>query len=151
MFCRGRSIPSVSRPPVAPTWWADGVPDPSSPTHPGLSPLTLPPRVPEPGRAGFPWIASSAPVAGALLVWAVTGSSFALLFAVLGPLVAVASMMDARRQAGEEVVPFHKFAALVKDQVTKLRQSGSSEVAFRVAVKDGKVNFTVRGLKGAKD
>lgn len=61
------------------------------------------------------------------------------------------SLMDARRQAGEEVVPFHKFAALVKDQVTKLRQSGSSEVAFRVAVKDGKVNFTVRGLKGAKD
>ena len=61
------------------------------------------------------------------------------------------SLMDARRQAGEEVVPFHKFAALVKDQVTKLRQSGSREVAFRVAVKDGKVNFTVRGLKGAKD
>jgi hypothetical protein len=61
------------------------------------------------------------------------------------------SLMDARRQSGDEVVPFHKFAALVKDQVTKLRQSGSEEVAFRVALKDGKVNFTVRGLKGAKD
>jgi hypothetical protein len=43
---------------------------------------------------------------------------------------------------------FHRFASLVKDQVTKLRESGTSEVAFRVAVKDGKVNFTVRGLKG---
>jgi hypothetical protein len=58
------------------------------------------------------------------------------------------SLMDARRQLGEEVVPFHRFASLVKDQVTKLRESGTSEVAFRVAVKDGKVNFTVRGLKG---
>src|SRR5918992_5887690 len=60
------------------------------------------------------------------------------------------SLMDARRQSGEEVVPFHRFAALVKDQVTKLRESGTSEVAFRVAMKDGKVNFTVRGLKGGE-
>ena len=58
------------------------------------------------------------------------------------------SLMDARRRAGEESVPFHRFAALVKDQVSKLMESGSPEVAFRVAMKDGKVNFTVRGLKG---
>ena len=57
------------------------------------------------------------------------------------------SLMDARRQAGEEAVPFHRFAALVKDQVTKLRASGSGEVAFRVALKDGKANLTVRSLK----
>ena len=61
------------------------------------------------------------------------------------------SLMDARRQSGDEVVPFHRFASLVKDQVTKLREHGSPEVAFRVAMKDGKVNFTVRGLKGAKE
>jgi hypothetical protein len=58
------------------------------------------------------------------------------------------SLMDARRRVGEEAVPFHRFAALVKDQVTKLKESGNPEVAFRVAMKDGKVNFTVRGLKG---
>jgi len=58
------------------------------------------------------------------------------------------SLMDARRGLGEDVVPFHRFAALVKDQVSKLRETGTAEVAFRVAVKDGKVNFTVRGLKG---
>jgi hypothetical protein len=58
------------------------------------------------------------------------------------------NLMEARRQIGDDVVPFHRFAALVKDQVTKLRDTGSPEVAFRVAVKDGKVNFTVRGLKG---
>jgi hypothetical protein len=58
------------------------------------------------------------------------------------------SLMDARRQAGQDVVPFHRFAGLVKDQVSKLRDAGSSEVAFRVALKDGKVNLTARGLKG---
>lgn len=57
------------------------------------------------------------------------------------------SLMDARRQHGEDVVPFHKFAALVKNQVTKLRDEGTPEVAFRVAVKDGKVAFTVRAAK----
>src|SRR5260221_8925569 len=57
------------------------------------------------------------------------------------------SLMDARREAGDEVVPFHRFAALVKDQVAKVKTTGVPEVAFRVAVIDGKVNFTVRGMK----
>jgi hypothetical protein len=61
------------------------------------------------------------------------------------------SLAEARREVGEEAVPFHKFAELVKNQVIKLRQSGSSEVAFRVAVKDGKVNFTARALKGTSE
>lgn len=61
------------------------------------------------------------------------------------------SLMDARRQSGDDVVPFHRFAALVKDQVSKLKEGGSPEVAFRVAMKDGKVNFTVRGLKGGSE
>src|SRR3954466_6735712 len=58
------------------------------------------------------------------------------------------SLMDARREAGDDVVPFHRFAPLVKDQVTKVKNTGVPEVAFRVAMVDGKVNFTVRGLKG---
>ena len=57
------------------------------------------------------------------------------------------SLMDARREAGEDVVPFHRFAALVKDQVSKVRSGGAEEVAFRVTVTEGKVNFTVRALK----
>ncbi len=59
-------------------------------------------------------------------------------------------LAEARREVGEEAVPFHKFADLIKNQVTKLRKSGTPEVAFRVAVKDGKVSFTARGMKGAK-
>jgi hypothetical protein len=61
------------------------------------------------------------------------------------------SLSEARREVGEQVVPFHKFAELVKNQVAKLREAGSSEVAFRVAVKNGKVNFTARALKGATE
>jgi hypothetical protein len=61
------------------------------------------------------------------------------------------SLAEARREVGEDAPPFHKFAELVKNQVKKLRDSGSPEVAFRVAVKDGKVNFTARGLKGGTD
>ena len=58
------------------------------------------------------------------------------------------SLMDARRETGDEVVPFHRFAALVKDQVSRAREGGADEVAFRVMMVDGKVNFTVRGKKG---
>ena len=61
------------------------------------------------------------------------------------------SLAEARREIGEEAPPFHKFADLVKSQVKKLRQNGSPEVAFRVAVKEGKVSFTARALKGADD
>jgi hypothetical protein len=61
------------------------------------------------------------------------------------------SLTEARREVGEDAPPFHKFADLVKTQVKKLRDNGSPEVAFRVAVKDGKVSFTARGLKGVKE
>jgi len=35
--------------------------------------------------------------------------------------------------------------------VKSLKEKGSPEVAFRVAVKDGKVAVTARGLKGKSD
>ena len=57
-------------------------------------------------------------------------------------------LAEARREVGEEPVPFHKFADLIKTQVTGLKEKGSPEVAFRVAVKDGKVNFTARAMRG---
>ena len=61
------------------------------------------------------------------------------------------SLAEARREVGEEAPPFHKFADLVKSQVKKLKQGGSPEIAFRVAVKDGKVSFTARALKGSDE
>ena len=59
-------------------------------------------------------------------------------------------LAEARREAGESPVPFNKFVDLVKEQVARQRKTGSPEVAFRVSVKDGKVNLTVRALKGMK-
>ena len=61
------------------------------------------------------------------------------------------SLAAARRETGAPQVPFHKFASLVKSQVEKMQAAGVPEVAFRVAVKDGKVNFTARALKGASE
>ena len=60
------------------------------------------------------------------------------------------SLADARREMGQEAIPFHKFAELIKAQVGTLKGKGSPEVAFRVAIKDGKVAFTARGLKGVR-
>ena len=60
------------------------------------------------------------------------------------------TVRDAREKLGEESIPFHKFTELVKSQVSKLKKDGAPEVAFRVAVKDGKLMFTAKGLKGGK-
>lgn len=57
------------------------------------------------------------------------------------------SLMSARREVGQEVVPFHRFANFVRDQVKQFQEGGDPEVAFRVVVKDGQVSFTVRGRK----
>ncbi|WP_173922025.1 FtsK/SpoIIIE domain-containing protein [Agromyces sp. Marseille-P2726] len=62
-------------------------------------PLSLPPHPPAPAPAAFPLLATIAPMAGAVVLWLVTGSPIALAFAALGPVVAVASVFDARRQA----------------------------------------------------
>ncbi|MRG61474.1 hypothetical protein GE115_16575 [Agromyces sp. CFH 90414] len=66
-------------------------------------PLALPPAPPDEPRPGFPVLASLAPVAGALALWFVTGSPLSLAFAAFGPIVAVASMLDARRQVAKRL------------------------------------------------
>ena len=53
------------------------------------------------------------------------------------------TLRDAREQMGEQNIPFHKFTELVKSQVSKLKKDGAPEVAFRVSVKDGKLNFKI--------
>ena len=61
------------------------------------------------------------------------------------------SLAEARREVGEDAIPFHKFADLIKTQVNTMKKQGTPEVAFRVAVKGGKVAFTARAMKGMKD
>jgi hypothetical protein len=59
------------------------------------------------------------------------------------------NLAEMRRQAGQDAIPFHKFADLIKTQVDQMKQKGTGEVAFRVAMKDGKVAFTARSMKGS--
>lgn len=51
-----------------------------------------------------------------------------------------------KRDVGEEAIPFPRFVDLVKTQVEAMKRHGAAEVAFRVALKDGKVVFTARLL-----
>ncbi|NLA08850.1 MAG: hypothetical protein GX871_01375, partial [Microbacteriaceae bacterium] len=48
-------------------------------------------------RAHFPWLAALVPLIGGVVLWVVTASPYAMLFGALGPIIAVASMLDAAR------------------------------------------------------
>ena len=61
------------------------------------------------------------------------------------------SLAEARRENGQDAVPFHKFVELVKQQVGRMRGTSGREVAFRVMVKGGKVNLTARRLRGPEE
>ncbi len=60
--------------------------------------MQLPPPPGDPPPVHFPVIASIAPLVASGLIWAVTGSPFAMIFGALGPVIAVATMADGRRQ-----------------------------------------------------
>jgi len=60
------------------------------------------------------------------------------------------TLREAREKRGEQNIPFHKFTELVKSQVSKLKKEGAPEVSFRVSLKEGKLNFTAKGVKGGK-
>ncbi|HEY8913585.1 FtsK/SpoIIIE domain-containing protein [Lacisediminihabitans sp.] len=66
-------------------------------SRPAEAPGIALPRAPEsPQRHALPLVATVAPVAVSLGMWAITGSPYALAFAVLGPVIAVASLADGR-------------------------------------------------------
>jgi hypothetical protein len=56
-------------------------------------------------------------------------------------------LADARREAGQGAIPFDRFAELVRTKVSTMKEQGSREVAFRVSIKDGQANFTMRGMR----
>lgn len=60
-------------------------------------PLRLPSPPAEGPAPSFAWISALAPIAGALVLWLVTRSPSALWFAALGPVLAVATLLDGRR------------------------------------------------------
>jgi hypothetical protein len=58
------------------------------------------------------------------------------------------SLSEARREVGEAPIPYKKFVDLLQKQVGTLKRGTDGEVAFRVAVKEGKVALTARATKG---
>lgn len=60
-------------------------------------PLRLPSEPPPPNRPAVPLAAAIVPVVGAVVLWQLTGSAYALWFAALGPLMALAAFADALR------------------------------------------------------
>jgi hypothetical protein len=61
------------------------------------------------------------------------------------------SFIEARKQAGQDRVEYERFEHLVNAQVKAIQSKGAGEVAFRVAIQDGKVAFTARAMRGADD
>ncbi|MCC6163104.1 MAG: hypothetical protein IT182_07120 [Acidobacteria bacterium] len=58
------------------------------------------------------------------------------------------ALMQARREEGLDVVPFHRFAGLVRDQMRVLQERHpGDEVRFLVTRHDGKVGLTARAVK----
>ncbi|MEO5921298.1 MAG: FtsK/SpoIIIE domain-containing protein [Pseudolysinimonas sp.] len=58
--------------------------------------LTLPAPPAPPARSAFPLAATLAPVVVSIVLWMLTQSIYSLLFAVLGPVVAVGGLIDGR-------------------------------------------------------
>ncbi len=61
------------------------------------------------------------------------------------------SFIQARQEAGQERVAFERFSRLVSTQVRSIQDKGATDVAFRVAIKDGKVALTARAMHGADE
>jgi uncharacterized protein YjbI with pentapeptide repeats len=60
-----------------------------------------------------------------------------------------ADLSNARGLTKETLDQDH--AIRVNEQVAGFREKGSAEVAFRVSMKEGKVNFTARALRGIEE
>lgn len=71
--------------------------DDAAPGEPPARTFTVPVLAAPSEGPPFPLIAAIAPVIGAVAIWLVTGSPYVLLFAGLGPVVAVAGVIDRRR------------------------------------------------------
>jgi hypothetical protein len=56
-------------------------------------------------------------------------------------------LAEARRAAGQKPLPYDRFAEMIKTQVSSLQKKGDADVAFRVAIKDGKAALSARVVK----
>jgi len=75
-------------------------------------PISLPQEPTLPDPAPFPYVASFAPVLVSIVMWAVTRSPYVLVFAALGPVVAIGAVVDgrwsARRRLRRDLAAFER-------------------------------------------
>ena len=64
--------------------------------HPDDEPITVPAEPVAGAGSPFPVMASIAPVVASVVIWSLTRSPFVLAFAALGPVIAVAGVLDNR-------------------------------------------------------
>ncbi|WP_430593400.1 FtsK/SpoIIIE domain-containing protein [Humidisolicoccus flavus] len=91
---------------------------------PHTNALELPQPPTDPARGSFPLLASVAPVFGALALWAITSSPTVLIFAALGPVIAIAGLGDGaisrrRHRVHEQRRVASQFTSL-EQEVTRL-------------------------------
>jgi S-DNA-T family DNA segregation ATPase FtsK/SpoIIIE len=83
------------------------------------------PRPPQPSPPhSFPFLATLAPVIASLALWSITSSPFALMFAALGPVIAIASVGDAgitsRRARRKENERFERDRAATRSAIDRI-------------------------------
>ncbi|WP_165070151.1 FtsK/SpoIIIE domain-containing protein [Marisediminicola senii] len=100
---------------------------PQPPPDPAATRPSLPRRPADAAPYSFPLAATLAPVLGSVAIYAMTRSPFALVFAVLGPVIALGSLVDAaihRRRAGRrERARFDRDLAVSRRQLDELHDA----------------------------
>lgn len=113
------------------------------------SPLSLPAPAEPPRRAPVPLLASVVPIVGAGALALVTGSYAMLWFAALGPLIAVATLLDGARAARRDRRRTDREAAAARERVAdeiRLRHD-AERTALEVRHPDaGSLCFTDAGV-----
>ena len=100
--------------------------------------IALPQPPGEPSPFTFPLVATIAPVIGSVAIWAITQSAFALVFAFLGPIIAVGSLTDSslqgrRRRRREQ----RRFEGEVGTSIEAIRKGHARERARRATAFPG--------------
>lgn len=98
--------------------------------------IHLPTLAPPPARRGVPVVALVAPLGLALVLWFVMSSPYALLFALLGPVIAGGTALESRRSARrarrEELVRARRELAQI-ERTLEMRLSERREALERAA------------------
>ena len=109
---------------------------------PPIARIAAPARPAPQPRQPFPLVATLAPVAMSVVLWLVTQSVFSLVFAALGPVIAIASLIDSRlggrRRARAEALRFAGEVEQARAEIAaehereRAAQSGAAPTAARL-------------------